>query len=127
MSVQQDADNFFTETGDLLRRYVRTRIEILRLQGIRAFAKAAGTLVWAMLILFLLFLMLIFIGLVIGFGFSALFHSYTAGFAAATGILLLMVILLILLRKPLFIHPIIRAMVQHLQEEPEDDEETNPH
>lgn len=122
MSDMQDPEDFLHESQTLLRDYVQTRLEILRLQGIRAFAQAAGTLIWAILLLFLLFMFLIFTGLVLGFWFSSLFDSYVAGFGLATGVLLLTGILLTMLRKALFINPIIRTMVRQLQEESPADE-----
>lgn len=122
MSDMQDPEDFLRESHSLLREYLQTRLEILRLQGIRAFAQAAGTLIWAILLLFLLFMFLIFVGLVLGFWFSSLFGSYVAGFGLATGVLLLTGILLTTLRKVLFINPIIRTMVRQLQEEDSTDQ-----
>lgn len=122
MSDMQDPEDFLHESQTLLRDYVQTRLEILRLQGIRAFAQAAGTLIWVILLLFLLFMFLIFTGLVLGFWFSSLFESYVAGFGLATGVLLLTGMLLTKLRKVLFINPIIRIMVRELQDESASDE-----
>lgn len=123
MSDQPAPEDFIRESQSLLRDYVQTRFEILRLQGIRAFAQAAGTLIWAILLLFLVFLLLIFGGLVLGFWFSSMLDSYAAGFALATGVLLLVAAGITVMRNTLFINPILRKLVQQMHQEGAEEKE----
>jgi uncharacterized membrane protein len=116
MSQPENLGAFFRENKQLLKEYVETRIEIVRLQGIRMFSKSMGFMVWIIIASLLGFLVLIFSGLVLGFWLSALTHSYVSGFGITTLILLGLLIVLILLRNVLFVNPIIRKVIQGSQE-----------
>jgi hypothetical protein len=75
MSKPTDLGAYLKENKDLLQRYIETRVEILRLQLIRSSSKAIGSLVWLIVLLFIFFLLLIFIGLILGFLFAELTGS----------------------------------------------------
>jgi hypothetical protein len=113
--------SFFSENKALLKEYVETRMEIYRLQSLRIFSKSAGYFAWIIVSLFLVFLILLFSGVVIGFWFSGLLHSYVKGFALITGLLLLVFILLALFRKSLFVNPVIQLIIQKSREEEEEE------
>jgi uncharacterized membrane protein len=61
---------------------------------------------------FLIFLVLIFIGLVLGFWFAEMTGSMASGFGLATLLLMLVIVLIALLRKQLFIYPLIRLFIK---------------
>lgn len=120
-----DHDNlgsFFSENKTLLKDYLETKLEIYRLQGVRIASKAIGFLAWIFISVFLLVLLFIFIGLVLGFWFSQLTGSYVAGFGITTGILLLVILLLAVFRKQLFVNPVIRNFIRHIATEEDTDE-----
>ena len=125
MSQPENLGAFFRENKQLLKAYVETRIEIVRLQGVRMFSKSMGFMVWIIIASLLGFLVLIFSGLVLGFWLSGLTHSYVSGFGITTLILLGLLIVLILLRNVLFVNPIIRKVIQGSQET-NTTEETQP-
>lgn len=125
MSKPEDFGSFIRENKDLLTEYVETKTEVYRLQGIRLISKTGGTLIWAVLALFMLFLILIFAGLVLGFWLSELLGSNVYGFGLATLILMVLTVLLTLLRRQLFINPIIRRII-NISQEKEMDETTEP-
>ncbi|MGE5107081.1 MAG: hypothetical protein ACM3H8_06025 [Sphingobacteriales bacterium] len=125
MSKPEDFGSFIRENKDLLTEYVETKTEVYRLQGIRLISKTGGTLIWAVLALFMLFLILIFAGLVLGFWFSELLGSNVYGFGLATLILMVLTVLLTLFRRQLFINPIIRRII-NISQEKEMDETTEP-
>ena len=104
MSQPDNLGGFIKENKNLLKEYWETRLEIYRLQGIKAFSKTAGYFIWIIISLFLAWLLIIFIGLVKGFGITAL-------------IILLKIVLLAVFRKPLFINPIIRGLLKKTQED----------
>lgn len=112
MPTHENFGSFYDNNKKLLQDYLETRLEIIRLQGIRVASKAIGYLAWIILSLFFLFLIFIFIGLVIAFWFSALTGSYVMGFGIATLILVLIVALLAIFRNILFVHPIIRNFIR---------------
>lgn len=125
MSKPEDFGSFIRENKDLLTEYVETKTEVYRLQGIRLISKTGGTLIWAVLALFMLFLILIFAGLVLGFWLSELLGSNVYGFGLATLILMVLTVLLTLFRRQLFINPIIRRII-NISQEKEMDETTEP-
>src|SRR5258708_1192699 len=116
MSKPEDFGSYIKENKDLLKEYVETKTEVYRLQGIRLISKTGGTLIWAVLALFMLFLVLIFAGLVLGFWLSEIVRSTVYGFGLATLILMALTALLTIFRRRLFINPIIRAIINHSQE-----------
>lgn len=117
MAQPDNLGGFIKENKTLLKEYWATRLEIYRLQGIKVFSKTAGYLIWIIISFFLAWLLIIFIGLVLGFWFSDLTGSYVKGFGITTLILLLKIVLLAVFRKPLFIHPIIRGLLKKTQED----------
>jgi hypothetical protein len=122
MNQPENLGNFIRENKSLFKEYLETRLDIYRLQAIRAGSKSAGYLVWILVSIFLLFLVAIFAGLVLGFWLSDLTGSFIKGFAITTGILVFIVILLALLRKSLFVNPVVRKVIDQLSD---DDTETN--
>lgn len=123
MSQPDNLGSFIRENRSLAREYVETRVEILRLQGIRVLSKSMGLLAWVIIAALLGFLSLIFAGLVLGFWLSDLTGSYVQGFGITTLVLILLLVLLVLFREPLFVNPIIRKVIQRLQEEREEKNE----
>jgi hypothetical protein len=119
MAETENLGAFFKENKKLLKDYLETRLDIYRLKTIRAFSKTAGYFIWIILSMFLLFLFVTFVGLVIGFWLSDLTGSYVKGFGLATLILLALIIIVALLRKMLFVNPIIRAIIDRANEDSE--------
>ncbi|WEK37081.1 MAG: hypothetical protein P0Y53_06170 [Candidatus Pseudobacter hemicellulosilyticus] len=117
MSQPDNLGSFIRENKTLARNYVETRTEILRLQGIRVLSKSMGLLAWVIIAALLGFLTLIFAGLVLGFWLSDLTDSYVKGFGLTTGVLMLLLVLLVLFREQLFVNPIIRRVIERLQED----------
>lgn len=117
----EDLGSFFRENTRLLREYAEARIELMKLKFLRGSARAAGTFLWIIISLFLLFLLVIFAGLVLGFWLSAKTGSYTTGFGITTLFMLLLLLLLAVFRRALFIDPFIRTFIRRTA----DDEDTD--
>jgi hypothetical protein len=117
MSQTDDLGSFFQENKTLLKEYLETRLEIYRLQGIRIVSKAAGYLVWIVISLFLLFLIILFSGIVLGCWLSGLTHSYIAGFGLTTGILIVLFAFLAIFRKSLFVNPLTQNIIRKTNED----------
>ena len=112
MSEAEDLSSFFKENKKLVKDYLDTRLEIFRLQLVRLFSRSAGYLIWIILSMFLFFLFMVFLGLVTGFWLSEITGSYVQGFGVTTLIMLLVIFLLALMRKVLFVNPIIRQLIR---------------
>ena len=113
---QENLGSFFKENARSLKEYFETRMKIYRLQAVRMISRSAGYFMWMIISLFLLFLFIIFLGVVLSLWFSDLTGSYIAGFGITTGILFLIIILLALFRKSLFVDPIIKAFINRSEE-----------
>lgn len=124
MPQPENLGSFVKENKSLLQEYLETRLEILRLQGVRAGSKAAGYMVWMIVSMFLIFLVCIFLGLVLGFWLTDLTGSYVKGFGITTLIMIALVILLALFRQSLFINPAVKKALGSMQEH--DDLEDEP-
>ena len=108
----ENLGSFFKENARLFREYAETRVEIMRLKLLRTAARSAGTFLWILISLFLIFLVFIFAGLVLGFWLSSVTGSYVTGFGITTLMLVLILVLLALFRKALFINPFIRMFIR---------------
>ena len=113
---QENLGSFFQENAKLLREYLETKMKIYRLRAVKMISKSAGYFLWIIISLFLLFLFIIFLGVVLSLWLSDITGSYIAGFGITTGIILLVIILLTLFRKALFVNPIIKAFINQAEE-----------
>lgn len=112
MKPADDMGVFLKDSKELLLEYLETRLEILRLKGIKAFSKSAGFLIWIMVFLLLFGLVAAFASLLFALWMSKLTGSLIWGFGITTIILLLKLILLTIFRHQLFVNPIIRMMIR---------------
>lgn len=113
--------SFFTENKKLAKEYIDTRLAIYKLMLIRSFSKSAGYFAWMIVSFFLLWLLIIFGGLVTGFWLSELTGSYTKGFGITSLFILTLIILIALFRKAIFINPIIRTLIRKASEEKQEE------
>jgi hypothetical protein len=122
MAETDNLGSFFKDSKPLLKDYAETKLEIYRLQAIRLVSRSAGFLVWVLIALFLLFLIMIFSGIVLACWLSGLLHSYVLGFGITTLILVVFFILLTVFRKALFVQPVMQAIIKKTNEEEDDDD-----
>ena len=120
MENTPDIWQFLESNKQTLQEYVELKIELFNLKFIRKSSSIGGILVWLLILAFLGLLILFFGGISVGFWLSNIFNSYVLGFAATTGILIVITLILILARKQLFINPIIRIMVREQTREHEE-------
>ena len=122
IDTSENFGSFFKENAKLAREYFETRMKIYRLRAIRLIARSAGHLLWIIISLFLLFLFIIFAGVVLSLWLSDITGSYIAGFAITTGIILLIIFILTLFRRSLFVNPIIKAFISQSEENMNEEE-----
>lgn len=122
MADTENLGSFFRENKKLVKDYLDTRLAIYRLRGIRLLSRMAGYFIWIIISLFLVLLLFTFGGLVTGFWLSSLTGSYVMGFGITTILIAVVIVILALLRKQLFVNPIIRAMISQASDETEPEE-----
>ena len=121
MENTPDIWQFLESNKQTIQEYLELKIEIFNLKFIRKSSSIGGILIWLIILAFLGLLILFFGGISIGFWLSSIFNSYILGFAATTGILIFITVVLILARKQLFINPIIRIMERQQTREHEEE------
>jgi hypothetical protein len=117
MSQSETLGSYFRENKDLLQDYLETRADIFRLSAIRMISRSAGLLVWIIISLFLLFLIVLFGGLVLGLWLSELTHSHIMGFGLTTLLMVLIFSILALFRKSWFVDPVVRIIIRRSSED----------
>lgn len=123
MSEQENLGSFFKENTKLIREYFEMRMKIYRLRALRLLSKSAGYFIWLIISLFLLFLFIIFLGVVVSLWLSNVTGSYVAGFGITTAAIFILMIVLALFRKALFVNPIIKAFISQSEENINDEVE----
>ena len=122
MADSENLGSYFRANKELIKDYFETRLEIFRLSAIRTVSKSAGNFVWIIISLFLLFLIILFAGLVLGFWLSDITHSFIRGFGITTIFLLLIFTVLIIFRKKWFVDPIVQMIIERSTEDLDDEE-----
>lgn len=126
MDDTNDPGSFLKETKRLVRDYIETQVEIYRLRVVRSVSGAAGYLLWIIITIVLGSLFVIFLGLVTGFWLSETTGSYTTGFGITAGLILVVILLIAVLRRPLFVNPMIRNIIKKLDRPRESNKEEQP-
>lgn len=122
MPQTEDLGSFFQETKNLTKEYVETRIEIYRLMLIRAVSRSAGYIIWVIVAFVLLTLLLTFFGLTTGFWLSEVTGSHIKGFGITALLIVAVIIIVALLRKRLFVNPIVRNMIHKIHDDEKEKE-----
>ncbi len=117
MSQPDNLSSFFNDSKPLVKEYLEIRLELARLRVVRLISQAAGFLAWLLVSLFLILLIAIFSGVVLGCWLSGLVHSYVLGFGLTTLIMVALFILLAVFRKALFVDPVVQAIIRRTREE----------
>lgn len=121
MDNTPDIWQFLEANKQTLQEYFELKIELFNLKFIRKSSSIGALIIWLLILAFCILIILIFAGITLGFYLSSLCNSYVQGFAATTGIFVFITMLLILVRKYLFINPIIRIMVREQTKEHEEE------
>jgi hypothetical protein len=112
MRSKDSFHSFFRENKDLAKEFIDMRMEIYRLGLIRSLSRAAGLLIWIIISLVLFALLIVFGGIVTGLWLSELMGSYLEGFGWTTLLIVAVIGVLALLRRKLFINPMIRTLIR---------------
>jgi hypothetical protein len=116
MTTPDNLDSFLQDNKKIVKDYFNTRTELIRLRFIRFFSNVAGYFSWLLVSVVLVSLLVIFLGMTTGFWLSQLTGSYVKGFGLTSLIILSVILLAVLLRRVLFINPIIRVLIRKTEE-----------
>ena len=93
--------SFIDKWKDKISEYVDVRVQLIKLSFIDRTSHILGYFVYVFLILSLMLPVLIFLGMGLGELFTNLFDSSVAGYFATVGVYILLIIIIMLCRKPL--------------------------
>jgi hypothetical protein len=120
MSSKETFFSFFSENKALLKDYLDTRIELIKLQGVRALSRTISVVMVTFIISLLSLSILLLLILTFAFWISALTGSNIIGFASAAGLLILFLIVFIAFGRGVVQNQIIKRIIQDTMEESED-------
>jgi hypothetical protein len=126
MSNKENLQDYISETRQNLKEWLDTKLSLYRLRIVKTVARTAGTLAWVVISMFLFFLLIIFSGITAGYWLSSVTGSYVKGFGLVTAAILLLIVLLAVLRKALFVNPIVRKMLHQMLNETNDGKNVEP-
>lgn len=118
--MQTDFTEFLKKNKSLLKEYVEVRLELFRLQGVKALSKSLSLFIWLTIVLFLVFFILLFLGMLFAWWIADISGSNIIGFASAAGVFVLLLVIVILGRKRLFQAPVSRLIIRETLEQEED-------
>jgi ABC-type transport system involved in multi-copper enzyme maturation permease subunit len=118
---KNDFSSFIKDNKENVKEYFETRYEIYRLKTIRTISKTAGMLGWIIISTFLLFLIILFAGITLGYWLSNIFNSLVLGFGVTSLFFVVLFICLAVFRKRLFINPVVTAIINQSADNLEND------
>lgn len=121
MSSNENLHDFYKENRKLITEYLETRVEIIRLKAIGTLARTLSMLILVTLISFMVLFFLLFLVISFSWYIASKTGSASIGFLSGGGIFLLIMLICMIFRKPLFLNPLIRLFIQTSTQEEEDD------
>jgi hypothetical protein len=118
MQGNDDFSGFIRDNVRLVREYVELRMELLRLQGVRIVAKAYSQLMVFLIVLLTGLFVLFFLGMALAWAVAALTDSMVIGYLSSAGVFLLLLVLVVRFRRPLFQDRMVRTLLDTPDEEP---------
>ena len=121
MSSNENLNDFYKENRKLITEYLETRLEIVRLTSIGTLARTLSMLILVTLISFMVLFFLLFLVISFSWYVSSKTGSASIGFLSGGAVFLLIMLICIIFRKPLFLNPLIRLFIHTSTQEQEDD------
>lgn len=114
MGTDKSFSGYFSENKTLLKEYLEVRVKLLKLQVIKGLSRSLSTFFTVLVVGSLSLLVFLFLGLTFSFWVADLTGSLISGFAAGAGLFFILLLLVIILRKPLFMSPLIKVFIREM-------------
>lgn len=121
-SMSSNLNDFYTENKRLVSEYIETRLQLLKLTSVRSLARTLSMLILVTLFTFMVLFFLLFVVIAFSWWMSDKLGSAALGFLSGGGLFLLILLLAIVFRKPLFLNPLIRLFIQSSTAEEDDND-----
>jgi hypothetical protein len=120
MSSKETFFSFFSENKALLKEYIDTRLELIKLQGVRILSRTISVVMIIFIISLLCLSILLLIGITFAFWISSVTGSNIIGFASAAGLFILFLLGFIVFGRGMVQNQVIRRIIQDAMDNPEE-------
>ena len=120
---EETFNDFYQENRKLLSEYLETRLQLLRLIAIRTLSKTFSMFIVVCLVSFMVLFFLLFLVISFSWLMADATGSAALGFLCGAGVFLVIIMLAIVFRKPLFLNPLIRLFIHTSTQEEDEDED----
>jgi len=120
MSSNETFFSFFSENKALIKEYIDTKLELIKLHGVRTLSRTISVVMIVFIISLLCLSILLLIGITFAFWMASITGSNIAGFASAAGLFILILILFIVFGRRMVQNQIIRRIIQDSMDDIED-------
>jgi uncharacterized membrane protein YbhN (UPF0104 family) len=111
--MENNPNNYFDETFDLVKKYTDDRILLLKIQSAKKTAKVTSKIVFIFITSILFFFVLLFLGFMLAYFFAEKLNNTFYGFSIVAGIFILLLLVFIFLNKIYFANKI-RDMITQI-------------
>ncbi|RXK81205.1 hypothetical protein [Filimonas effusa] len=122
--MEKTQETFFKDSGDRIEAYVKDRLLLMKLQGARKLSKLAAMMFAVLVVAVLVFFIMLFLSVMLGYYFAELTGSLYLGFGILSAIYIILVIVLIKLRSTVLEKMVANTVISILFD-PKDDEDDN--
>lgn len=112
--MEDNFQDYLTETKRLLKDYLEARLELTKLQAAEKLSKALGLFFTLILAFLLFFFVIIFLGMVLAHWISSLTGSMTIGFSVTTLVFVVLLAIVLLFRKKIIEKPLADLLLREL-------------
>jgi hypothetical protein len=120
MSSKETFFSFFSHNKTLIKEYIDTRLELIKLQGVRTLSRTISVVMIIFIISLLCLSILLLIGITFAFWIASITGSNIAGFASAAGLFILFLLGFIVFGRGMVQNQIIRRIIQDSMEDSEE-------
>jgi hypothetical protein len=114
MSTNKNFSGFYAENKALLSEYLEIRLRLVKLQGIKALSRSLGMLFAILVVSSIGLFVILFLGTTFALWIAEKTGSNVTGFASGAGLFFVLLLIVIVFRKPLFLTPLIRLFIREM-------------
>ncbi|HTJ12176.1 MAG TPA: phage holin family protein [Dinghuibacter sp.] len=124
--MEERKERFFAETEELIERYIKDRLLLIRIDAAEKGAKLAAHFVTGMLLAVLFFFIIMFLSIMAGYYFSEVTGSQFYGFGIIAGFYVLVFAVLLAIRKRYIFPFLINLVIKTVFDQNNDEEDGQP-
>ena len=124
--MEERKERFFAETEELIERYIKDRLLLIRIDAAEKGAKLAAHFVTGMLLAVLFFFIIMFLSIMAGYYFSEVTGSQFYGFGIIAGFYILVFAILLAIRKRYIFPFLINLVIKTVFDQNNDEEDGQP-